>query len=60
MTYRDHRKAMLADILMELIEDPDLEASEVSDAVMDELEDIHAFHSGLAEKTARIIKYLGG
>ena len=51
---------MLADLLMEFIEDPDLEASEVSDSIMEELRDIHDYHAALAEKTAKVISYLGG
>ena len=60
MNYEDHRKTMLADLLMEFIEDPDLEASEVSDSIMEELRDIHDYHAALAEKTAKVISYLGG
>ena len=38
----------------------DYEASEVSDAIMEELRDIHDYHAAIAEKTARVISYLGG
>ena len=56
----DYRRSMLADVLMELIEDPSYEPSEVSDAIMDELRDIHEYHAKLAEKAAKVISYLGG
>ena len=59
-TYQEHRRMLLAVVLLELIEDPDLEASEISDAIMDELEDIHAYHAERAEKAAKVIKFLGG
>ena len=60
MTYRDYQRAMLADILLEMIGDDDLEASQISDSVMEELRDIHDYHAKLAEKTAKVISNLGG
>ena len=60
MTYSDHRRTMLADVLLEMIGDDDLEASQISDTVMEELRDIHDYHAKLAEKTAKVISFLGG
>ena len=59
-TYEEHRRMLLADVLLELIEDPDLEASEISDTIMEELRDIHEYHAAQAEKAAKVISYLGG
>ena len=56
----DYRCTMIGDLLMELIEDPEVEASEISDAIMDELREIHDHHKAVVEKTAALISYLGG
>jgi hypothetical protein len=58
--HEDHRVAMLADILLEWISDPYMEASDISDTVMDELRDLQEYHAKLAEKTAKVISFLGG
>ena len=51
---------MLADILLEFVSDPYVEASEISDAIIDELSDIHDYHAEQAEKAAKVISFLGG
>ncbi len=56
----DHRIAMLADILLEFIDDPTIEACDISDAVIGELRDIELYHSKRAEKAAKVISFLGG
>lgn len=58
--YGDHRKAMLADLLLDMVGDPYTEPSEISDAIMGELREIHDYHAKLAEKAAKVISFLGG
>ena len=56
----DHRVAMLADILLEWISDPYIEASDISDTIIDELKDLRDYHAEQAEKAAKVISFLGG
>jgi len=56
----DHRTAMLADILLEWVSDPYIKASDISDTIMDELRELQDYHAKLAEKTAKVISFLGG
>ena len=58
--HNDYRSAMLADILLEFVSDPYVEASEISDAIIDELASIHDYHAEQAEKAAKVISFLGG
>ena len=57
---KDHRVNMIGDLLSELLEDPDVQVSEISDGVMAELKEIHEHHALMAERTALLISYLGG
>jgi hypothetical protein len=56
----DHRTAMLADILLEWVSDPYIKASDISDTIIDELRELQEYHAKLAEKTAKVISFLGG
>ena len=58
--HTDHRKAMMADLLLDMIGDPFTEPSEISDTIIGELREIHDYHAKLAEKTAKVISFLGG
>ena len=51
---------MLADILLEWVSDPYIKASDISDTIMDELRELQDYHAKLAEKTAKVISFLGG
>jgi|TARA_R110001592_G_scaffold80079_2_gene238873 hypothetical protein len=56
----DHRVAMLADLLLDFISDPFTEASDISEAIIGELEEIHRYHQVQADKAAKVISFLGG
>ena len=56
----DRRVSMIGDLMSELLEDPDIQVSEISDGLMEELKDIQRHHALMAERTALLISYLGG
>ncbi len=58
--YHCHQKEMLGDIFLELVSDERIEGGEIARIILDELEDIHLYHTMQAEKAAIAIEALGG